>query len=374
MKKKLCAVAGAVLAVSLAAAGAGEVSAAEKRREGVAICGSVKKEAFISYEQILKYPVRRGRFKVAGNSCGYLGSFECEGADLSDLLAKAGVAKKAADGFDRELDMYVVVSGRSGSRAVYSYGEAMLSAASGGFLLSARTRPIYPHKHSDLAPLGWKKEAWTAASRSRKVDLAACASCHAEGEEKPPVYIPKGACLFPAAEGDARFVEDVYEISVRQAPKAVEKAQASGKKEAMFVEAPALALPDGKSAPIGKELLSGLERVEFADDTVGMGKGFHGTHRYAGVPLSAVIGKVSGKRPEPALFYALVTAADGYRCILSGGEIFMASGGRGVVLVDCQDGQPMEAGEGRYKIYVRGDFFVDRCIRSVARIECFVAE
>jgi len=336
---------------------------------GVRVSGCVKNESVVSYDELSKLPPRQGRFKVAGGSDEYLGSFECIGADISEVLNRASIVKKTDDGYNREIDMYAVVSGRGGRKAVYSYGELLLAKAGGGFLLSAMTRPIYPHKHFDLLLMDFSPEKWMKASG--RTDLSSCAACH-NAVMKSAVYIPKGACLFAVSDGDRRFVEDVYEISIRQAPVPLDPSVVKKRKGGMmFVESPKIILPDGKTVEVNVGVTGGLERSEISENTVGLGKGFHGAHRYSGTPLSAILKKIMGGEADPANFLAVVTAADGYRCLVSGGEAFYGDGGRGVLLVDSEDGRPLGDDEGKYKLYFHGDFFVDRCIRSVAKIECF---
>ena len=67
-----------------------------------------------------------------------------------------------------------------------------------------------------------------------------------------------------------------------------------------------------------------------------------------------------------------MTASDGYRSLYSGGEILLSRLPENVVLVDTEDGKPLFRKSGRLKSVVRGDFFVDRSVRSLSEIRCVV--
>ena len=114
----------------------------------------------------------------------------------------------------------------------------------------------------------------------------------------------------------------------------------------------------------------GLPRVEGEDDGIGLGRGFRGHSRFAGPSLAALLKSSLPAGTDPGLLFVVVTASDGYRSLYSGGEILLSRLPENVVLVDTEDGKPLLRKSGRLKSVARGDFFVDRSVRSLAEIRC----
>ena len=68
------------------------------------------------------------------------------------------------------------------------------------------------------------------------------------------------------------------------------------------------------------------------------------------------------------MLLVLVTAADGYRCVFSGSEVFFAPEGKGVMLASRKDGEPLGPASGRYNIVSETDFYIDRSVKMVKEI------
>jgi hypothetical protein len=62
---------------------------------------------------------------------------------------------------------------------------------------------------------------------------------------------------------------------------------------------------------------------------------------------------------------AVASAKDGYRSVMSLSEIMNRSDNQDMLLIDKKD----IAGEGRYLLYPAGDYFADRDVRAVEKIE-----
>jgi hypothetical protein len=307
--------------------------------------------------------------KLAGPGGAYRATVEVEGVALHDVLQQAQVKKKVDDGFGRPLDTLVVVRGRSGQVALFSWGE-LFARNEGGPLLAASLRLRIPSHHDEIEAKTYDRGFLDVAARER-LDLKSCQACHA-GPEPPRLEVPKGWCLVAPEEGfGGRFVEDVTEISVQQVGISVVADKESGKKPDpnAFVAAPTVVGLDGKSVPAGPEQLGALPRRTFSDAVVGMGRGYRGRHRVEGIDLAAALAPVVGSAGVDArMVWVLVTAQDGYRALYSGSEVFTPRRGEGVLLVESEDGKPLGPGNGRYKSLPTGDFFADRDVRLVKEI------
>jgi precorrin-4 methylase len=66
--------------------------------------------------------------------------------------------------------------------------------------------------------------------------------------------------------------------------------------------------------------------------------------------------------------YVLIEAADGYQVVLSIAEVFPQLGGRGVLLADRKNGQPLEAKAAPYQLVVIDSVGHERWVRQVTRI------
>lgn len=342
---------------------------AQEPAKGIALSGSVKKPQAVDVAALAALPRRATLAKVPGVA-RYRGTFEVEGVALKDLLEKAEIAKATNDNFDRPLDLAVVVTGRDGKKALFSWGELFLADDSGAALLADRIRPLVPHHHDAIDDPRFGPGVLLGAAAREKLDVTGCAGCH-DGGKLGKIDVPRGVCLVPTRDATGRrFVEDVVSIEVRQAgfpapPKNKDVADP-------WVEAPPLVLPDGKAIALSAKATKGILRVEGEDDGIGLGRGFRGHSRYSGPSLAALLQSSLPAGTDPGLLFVVVTAKDGYRSLYSGGEIFLSRLPVNVVLVDTEDGKPLFRKSGRLKSVVRADFFVDRAVRSVSEVRCVI--
>jgi len=374
MKRNFCpaaAIIAAVLSVLLCGSfgycqGTAEIS--------IKIKGSVKKEIALSETDMTKLAMTEKRVKVIGKTGEYLGSYVMKSVNLADLLDMAGVSKKSEDGFDRELDMYIVVRGKDGRSALFSYGEIFLDREKGNVVITASARQIFPHKHSDLAPMGFDMQKFITAKDSANIDFKSCVACH-NGKEQSAVWFPSGFCLFSSMDATgARFIEGITAIEVCQVSRNIEKEKLSKNKDEMWIEKPILNLFDKSTSEVISDNLKNFAGVSYFSNTVGLGKGFHGNHNYEGKNFADILKPSCEGKIDISKMYVLITAADGYRCLFSGGEIFDSIRGVNLLLVETEDGKPMKKGEGKYKAVIKEDFFVDRAIRSVSEIYCGIVQ
>ena len=345
-------------------------AAAPAPAKGIALSGSVKKAGTVDAAALAALPRHAIPAKVAG-AARYRGTFEVEGVALKDLLERAEIAKATPDGFDRPLDLAVVVTGRDGRKALFSWGELFVTGDDGAALLVDRVRPLVPHHHDAIDDARFAPGNLLGVEAREKLDVTGCAGCH-DGGSLGKIDVPRGVCLVPTRDATGRrFVEDVVAIEVRLAgfPAPPKKKDVPDP----WVEAPALVLPDGKSIPLSADALKGAARVEGEDDAIGLGRGFRGHSRFAGASLAALLRAKLPAGTDPGLLFVVVTGSDGYRSLYSGGEVLLSRLPENVVLVDTEDGKPLLRKSGRLKSVPRGDFYADRDVRTVSEVRVLLA-
>lgn len=364
----------ATVVLLVAAAGTpplgGQDAAPAAAPKGIALSGSVKKPGNVDAAALAALPRHAALAKVSGAS-RYRGTFTTEGVSLKDLLESAEVAKATNDNFDRPLDLAVIVTGRDGTKALFSWGELFLLGDEGAALLVDRMRPLVPHHHEAIDDARFASGAWFGVEAREKLDVSGCAGCH-DGGTLGKIDVPRGVCLVPTRDATGRrFVEDVISIEVRQAGFPAPPRKRDQKDP--WVEAPALLLPDGSSTPLTAAALKGVPRAGGADDGIGLGRGFHGHRAFEGASLAALLRSKLPAGTDPGLLFVVVTASDGYRSLYSGGEILLSRYPENVLLVDTESGKPLLRKSGRLESYARADFFVDRSVRNLAEVRVLFA-
>jgi hypothetical protein len=326
--------------------------------------GAVAQPGLLNAALTRGLPTYRRLVKVTGSNGQYRSTMEVEGYSLKDLLDRIQV-KKEDDGFNLALDTYITVKGRGGEQTLLSYSEAYL-ASDGGPLLVERARLLLPHHHQSLGDDNSNPTILHNAEERSGLNLQSCSSCHT-GNTAPVLSVPQGWMLvIPSDDSSRRYVEDVVEINVHQVGISVKDTRATAKN--VVIDVPVLVGPDGKQTPLTAQRYSRAPKSTWQDMTFGLGKGFHGHHTWQGTSLDALLRPLLPPGTDPSKTWVLVTAADGYRSLFSGSEIFAAPEGKNVLLADREDGQALGAGSGRYHIVSKSDFFIDRSVRQVKEI------
>ncbi|MBF0500860.1 MAG: hypothetical protein HQM09_12050 [Candidatus Riflebacteria bacterium] len=330
------------------------------------ITGAIEKEVADILPLLEKCQLTDEKLKWPLPDGSYRGTYEFRGYALGDLLKIIGVKKKTADGFDRELDMYIQVIGKGGEKAAFSYGEVFLGAGNNDVMIFNQARFLMPHKHDDLASMGYQIEKWMDCSSSLP-SLKNCESCHA-GPKPPKLSIPKGFSVVAMQDGwPGRCIEDVVEIRVCQVASTPEVKLTNQERDVMWVEDPQIVLLSGEKISAGTLIGSTTADLQIQDCSFGLGKGFHGIHPREGFDLGGLLKKRAGSF-DPKNCYLLVTGADGYRSLFSGGEVFLNPINGNVCMMVAEDREILKKGYGKYKVYSQRDFFIDRSVRAVREI------
>jgi len=324
-------------------AGASESARGGEAAAPLEIAGLVKAKTLLSADELRRMEAVSARANEVHRDGEFFGSYTVRGVPLRALLDRAVIDKGAA-GFDKQLDLAIVLTAASGKRAVVSWGEVYYRNAS-ETIVAFESRTVLPHKP--------------------------CERCHGPEEFADRLAILKRTPAFPKLVatrdfwGD-RFVEGIVRIEVVD-PKPAAHPEKPVKREGhekLWSEAAAIALPDRPETVISS--LDGYARVEAQALMVGDGIGFHGARRFSGAALSEVLSK-AGVEPDPAAAI-LLTAPDGYRVLLSSAEIFDAPASAPILLADTEGGSAIDDG-GRFHLVLPGDHAADRWLKSVSRIE-----
>lgn len=328
------------------AAGAGEEAHATPTAEGAValkIEGLVRTPTAFTTDELRRLDQVSARANEVHRDGEFYGSYTVRGIPLRTLLDRA-VVDKGPSGFDKPLDLAIVLTGASGKRAIVSWGEVYYRNAS-ETLVAFESKPVMPHKP--------------------------CERCHGPDEYRERLDVLMRTPAFPKLVatrdfwGD-RFIEGILRIEVVE-PLPVDPATPAKKREGhqkLWAESAAIAVPGKEEIVLTS--LDGYARVEVRAILAGDGIGYHGTRRFGGIALSELLSK-AGVEPDPATAL-LLTAPDGYRVLLSSAEIFDAPAASPILLADQESGTAIDDG-GRFHLVLPGDHAADRWLRSVARIE-----
>jgi precorrin-4 methylase len=99
---------------------------------------------------------------------------------------------------------------------------------------------------------------------------------------------------------------------------------------------------------------------------VGDGKGYLGLNQVKGVPLVKLLEKAGAQMDINTVY--LVSAPDGYRMLLSFGELFLNPAGARVLIADQIDNQPLGQ-NGKFKLVIPEELSADRSVNAVENIE-----
>ena len=273
---------------------------------------------------------RDGRFR---------GVFAFRGVPLRNLLQMATIQKEAP-GFSKPIDLAVVIRDKSGKRAILSWGEIFYGKPS-DVIIAITATPVMPS-----SPKG-------------------CGECHT-----PTIYQPTldmlgrkiGLPKLVVSDDfySDRCLEDVVHIEVIDL-----KGKAEWKPDKKAASSTfTIRNSSGKTTEIGD--LSGYYRRGILSKQVGSGRGYHGIKQFDGVPLRAIVEKAeSGDDQDKVL---VVTSADGYRSLLSFGEVFLGTKGERIIVSDNNQNIPHQQENG-FSLVVPDDFLADRMVKTVRTIE-----
>lgn len=270
---------------------------------------------------------------------GFSGTFHYRGVSLKVLLQMAAVQKEV-EGYSKAVDLAILLRSKEGKTAVLSWGEVFYKNP-GEAIIATSAKPVMPGA------------------------MHSCAQCHG-----PEVYQPALDKLgrkidFPklVIAGDFysdRFLEDLTSIEVVDLRKPEEK-----KTEGQQPSSSSFTITGGNGQGRVFTTLEGYRRASVIMKELGSGRGYHGTKRFEGVPLRELLASEGEGTMDKIV---LVTSTDGYRSLLSLGELFLSSYGERVVITDHAQGTAPKSA-GKFTLVVPDDIFADRMVKTIHKVE-----
>lgn len=260
---------------------------------------------------------------LEGGTPQFKGAYYFTGYSLYDIINTKPVKKVNPD-FSPETDLYVVVENDKGQKAVFSWGEIYYTRDSFNSLISKSVRPINPAKSEQSWPL----------------------------PEQPRLIC--GGDLF-----NDRFITNPVKITV----KSVMGVFTGQKSDSAF--SPELEIVYGGTVTVvanGANFSSGRGNPV---PSYGHGMGFKGLKTTEGFLLKDVLFKAGVKQHGSGSSLVVISAKDGYRASFSLAEIVNRNDSEDLLVVD----KGMEEAYGRFALFAPADFFVDRNVRSIAKVE-----
>ena len=254
----------------------------------------------------------------------FKGAFFVSGYALCDILNGKAIKKSPENTFGSPVDMYVIVENDKGAKTVFSWGE-IYYRESYDLLVARSVQPVYPARAKASYPL----------------------------PQEPRLICGSDLLNF-------RFLDNPTKITV----KSFHGPLPAVKPKDVFSPEIAIAAKSG-SAKVG-EIGSSAALRKNISVLYGHGMGFREALDFAGYSLKDLIADRIPWSPENARdTIAVVSAKDGYRSVFSASEIMNRGDDKEILLNDLKD-QP---NGGRYTLIVTGDFFADRNVKSVEKIE-----
>lgn len=297
--------------------------------KGIEVVGEVSNPGMVEFVSLSPVPLRSTPIHELALENGkqvYKGAYFVSGWSLYDILKGKTVRKAPENAFGPPVDQYVIVENARGDKAVFSWGEIFYRD---GFsiMISRTVQAIDPAR---------AKVAWPLFSEPRLV----CANDLL----------------------NARFISNPTRITVKSFHGAgIEKEKGSAAPEFRIVNRSDSTIIGNMPPIVGKRRNQTL--------LYGHGMGYKGVLDFTGFLLKDVLSV--GAKIAPADLgkgIVIVSAKDGYRSVFSLSEIMNRNDNQDLLLNEVK-----ESDGGRYTLLVN-DFFADRNVRSVSRIELVFAE
>jgi hypothetical protein len=299
--------------------------------------GAVSHQLNLGMDDLARFATTEVRLTDFTRKKEFNGVFVYQAVPLRAILQLAGIRKEEG-GFNKPIDLAILVRNRKGESALLSWGEIFYRNPS-NVTLAISAVPVMPHRTDS------------------------CVKCHGPEVYQPAldklkrkVGLPK--LILSNDFFSDRSLEEIESIEV------VDLKRGVGKKPAQVPSVSSLSVVDssGKIRNIGD--LADYRQISVEFKNVGDGRGFHGYRQFRGVPLRDLLGGIEGEGDRDLA--VLVTSTDGYQGLLSFGEIFLAPLGERIIVSEKKGKTP---GSREYTLIVPDDLAADRMIKTVSRIE-----
>ncbi|MEZ4600816.1 MAG: SAM-dependent methyltransferase [Syntrophotaleaceae bacterium] len=306
------------------------------------ITGEVKHPLNLTVEDLSRFQSMEIKLNEVARDGSFHGVYLHQAVPLRTLLDMAEI-KKQAQPFEKEIDLAIRVTDRSGRQVVLSWGEIYYSNATEYSVAFAAT-PIKP-----------------------MMAEARCAGCHGPEIYQKSLIQAERPAIMPKllVKGDFytdRCLEGITRIEVIDLYPDLKVDRSAKLHSDGFVV----------TGAVKKELrlssLKGFPSMDMMKKVVGVHMGYHGLHSYKGVSLVKVLEK-AGVGDELTKV-VMISAPDGYRALFSFGELYQSFAGKRIMLAESDNGKPLEGQRGgKWRIIVPEELVDDRDVLAVDRIE-----
>jgi DMSO/TMAO reductase YedYZ molybdopterin-dependent catalytic subunit len=303
----------------------------------ISITGAVRQPLNVNTDDLSRFESISVRLNEVTSDKSYHGSFYYRGVPLKTLLELANVQKDKPD-FFKQIDMAIIVRSMSGKQTVLSWGEVFYRNPA-EIIIADSAAPVIPMK--------------------------SCKGCH-QPEVYERWYSPLNREIgFPKliVSNDFytdRSLEGVTSIEVVDLHPGMEV------KKLSKLFSPGFVISGTVKKRLDFKDISGYPHVEVAVKQTGDGRGYHGLKIFRGVPLKDLLDK-AGIEPDMNTAF-LVSAPDGYRSLISYGELILNPSGRNFIVADKVYGEPLKK-DGKFIMIAPDDLAADRWVKAVEKIE-----
>jgi len=256
----------------------------------------------------------------------FTGAFRYDGYSLFDILENRIIRKTNAEEFNSVIDLYVEIENDKGEKIVLSWGEIYYPDNLHRIIIAGSVARIVPSK---------TKELWTLPENSK---LVVAGDLITERNISNPVKITVKS--YPRSFFTLKGMSPLYspEIELFSGEKII-----------------------GNLSSIPEEKNS----VTFNTIFYGRGRGIHSTTPFTGYFLKDILAEYYPLTRENLRSGILcISGKDGYRCAISYSELFNRNNQQEFLLIKTEKGED----GGLFRMFVPGDFFSDRAIKSVSEI------
>lgn len=302
----------------------------------LSITGAVTHPLQVTLEDMQRYQTIQIQLNEVLADSSFHGVFTYQGVPLKTLLELADIAK-GDSGFPSLIDLAILVRNKQGDRVTLSWGEVFCKNPS-EFMVATSAVPVKPFKD--------------------------CTGCHARNEFKPRLEQYERTPMLPklVIAGDMytdRCLEDISTLEIIH----LRPGMATQKLPELF--SPAIRVKGSVKKEMTIKKLS-----SFPELTIpcmhGDCRGYHGIQTYSGAALKDIMRRASMQPDLNSVL--LISAPDGYRALVSYGELFLARGGERIMIADQLNGSPLATG-GRFYLVFPDDLTFERRVDAVAEIK-----
>lgn len=294
----------------------------------LSITGNIRQPLDLTMEGMCRYQAVEAQLNEVTRDGTFHGVFNYCGVPLKTLLELAGIQKEDEE-FSKPTDLAILIRNQDGRQVVFSWGEIFYRNPA-DIIIGLKAVPIMPHR----------KEYSHSEKFKRLVNLPKLVAAN-------DFYTDR--CL----EGITSI--EVMDLHLKIACY-----------KSARLNSPEFMITGDTEKPVVIKGLSSYPLKDIHLKVVGEGRGYHGTKKYSGASLLGILERKGVYYDLNTVF--IVSAPDGYRSLLSYGEIFLNCFGDRIMISDRIDGKAIRKG-GKFSLVLPDDLMADRGVKAVERIE-----